>query len=32
MVDHIQQYLALMRKNFPDDEEPMASAALERTR
>jgi len=32
MVDHIQQYLALMRKNFPDDEEPMASAALERMR
>jgi membrane-bound lytic murein transglycosylase F len=32
MVDHIQQYLALMRKNFPDDAEPMTSVALERTR
>jgi len=32
MVDHIQQYLALMRKNFPDDAAPMTSAGLERTR
>ena len=32
MVDHVQQYLALLRKNFPDDAEPMTSAALERTR
>ena len=32
MVDHVQQYLALMRKSFPDDAEPMTSVGLERTR
>jgi membrane-bound lytic murein transglycosylase F len=32
MVDHVQQYLALMRKNFPDDDSPMTSAGLERMR
>jgi membrane-bound lytic murein transglycosylase F len=32
MVDHIQQYLALMRQSFPDDAAPMTSAGLEKTR
>jgi membrane-bound lytic murein transglycosylase F len=32
MVDHVQQYLALMRKNFPDDDSPMTNAGLERMR
>jgi membrane-bound lytic murein transglycosylase F len=32
MVDHVQQYLALMRESFPDDDASMTSVALERTR
>jgi membrane-bound lytic murein transglycosylase F len=32
MVDHVQQYLALMRESFPDDDASMTSVVLERTR